>query len=86
MQRKWKEKKNALNMIASMYSRRYGSYRMYLEGDSPYQTVMIVCELNWFSHISNHYNMYTLMQSCDVFHTQHAIFFVTLDTCKYKIG
>ena len=37
--------KNALKMIASMYSRRCESYRMYLEGDSPHQAVMIVCEL-----------------------------------------
>ena len=37
---------NALNMIASVYSRRCESYRMYLEGDSPHQIVMIVCELN----------------------------------------
>ena len=44
-------------------------YRMYLEGDSPHQSVMIVCKLKWFSHISNHHNMYTLMQSCNVFHT-----------------
>ena len=72
---------NTLNMIASMYSRRYESYRMYLEGDSPHQTVMIVCELKRFSHISNHHNMHTLMQSCDIFHTQHATFFATLDTC-----
>ena len=36
---------NALYMIASVSSRRCGSYRMYLEGDSPHQTVMIVCEL-----------------------------------------
>ena len=43
---KSKKIKNALSMIASMYSKRYKSYRMYLEGDSPYQTVMIVCELN----------------------------------------
>ena len=70
-----------LNMIVSVYSRRYGSYRVYLEGDSPHQAVMIVCELKQFSHISNHHNMYTLMQSCDVFHTQHAIFFAILDTC-----
>ena len=48
---------------------------------SPHQTVMIVCELKWFSHILNRHNMYTLMQSCNVFHTQHAIFFATLDTC-----
>ena len=48
----------------------------------PHQTVMIVCELKWFSHILNRHNMYTLTQSCDIFHTQHAIFFTTLDTCR----
>ena len=42
---KSKKDQNALYMIASVYSRRCGSYRMYLEGDSPNQTVMIVCEL-----------------------------------------
>ena len=68
-------------MIASVYSRRCGSYRMYFEGDSPHQAVMIVCELKWFSQISNHHNMYTLMQSCDVFHTQHTMFFAAFDTC-----
>ena len=36
---------NALYMIASVYSRKCRSYRMYLEGDSPHQTIMIVCEL-----------------------------------------
>ena len=47
MQRKIKRKKikNALKMIASVYSRRCGNYRMYLEGESPYQAVMIMCEL-----------------------------------------
>ena len=45
--KKCKEKKkqkdqNALYMIASMYSRRCGSYSMYLKGDNPHQTVMIV--------------------------------------------
>ena len=78
---KTKRSKMLLNMIASMYSRRCGSYKMYLEGDSPHQVVMIVCELKRSSHISNRHNMYTLMQSCDVFHTQHAIFFAILDTC-----
>ena len=68
-------------MIASVYTKRCGSYRMYLEGDSPHQTVMIVCELKWFSHILDCHNMYTLMQSCDVFLTQHTIFLATLDTC-----
>ena len=68
-------------MIVSVYSRRCRSYRMYLDGDSPYQAVIIVYELKRFSHISNCHNMYTHMQSCDVFHTQHAIFFAILDTC-----
>ena len=36
---------NALNMIASVSSRRCGSYRMYLKSDSPHQIVMIMCEL-----------------------------------------
>ena len=54
---------------------------MYLKGDSPHQAVIIVCELKRLSHISNCHNMYTLMQSCHVFHTEHAIFFAILDTC-----
>ena len=59
MQRKNKAKKNkyVLYMIANVYSKRCRSYRMYLEGDSPHQTVMIVCELKRFSHISNRHNM-----------------------------
>ena len=85
MQRKKKSKakrsKMLLNMIASVYSRRCGSYRMYLEGDSPHQAVMVVYKLKRFSHISNCHNMYTLIQSCNVFHTQYAIFFAILDTC-----
>ena len=46
-QRKLKAKRlqNALNMIAIVFSRRCGSYRMYLEVDSLNQAVMIVCEL-----------------------------------------
>ena len=43
MQKKKKKNQNAFNMIASVYIRRCGSYKMCLEGDSPYQTVMIVC-------------------------------------------
>ena len=78
---KAKRSKILLNMIASVYSRRCGSYRMYLEGDNLHQAIMIVCELKRFPHILNRHIMYTLMQSCDVFHTQHAIFFTILDTC-----
>ena len=42
---KSKKNKNALYMIASVSSRRCGSYKMYLEDDSPHQVLMIVCEL-----------------------------------------
>ena len=42
---KIKKNQNALNMIATVSSRRCESYRMYLKGDSPYQRVIIVCEL-----------------------------------------
>ena len=54
---KSKKNQNALYMIASVFSKRYGSYRMYLEGDTLHQAVMIVCELKWFFHISNRHNM-----------------------------
>ena len=40
---KAKRSKMLLNMIASVYFWKHGSYRMNLEGDSPYQAVMIVC-------------------------------------------
>ena len=42
---KSKKNKSALYMISSVFSKRCGSYRMYLKGDSPHQAVMIVCEL-----------------------------------------
>ena len=75
---KYKSKKNQnyLYIIASVSSRRCGSYRMYLKGDSPHQTVMIVCELGDFL-----ISQIVITWSCDVFHTQHAIFFATFDTC-----
>ena len=41
---KEKKIKKSLKMIASVYSKRCESYRMYFEGDSPHQAVMIVCE------------------------------------------
>ena len=54
---KSKKNQNALYIIASVSFRRCGSYKMYLEGDSPHQAIMIVCELKWFSHILNRHNM-----------------------------
>ena len=48
---KSKKIKNALNTVASVYSRRCGSYRMYLEGDSLHQTVIIVVRLNLINHL-----------------------------------
>ena len=40
-----KKNQNALNMIASVSSRRCGNYEIYLKGDSFHQAIMIVCEL-----------------------------------------
>ena len=54
---KAKRLKVLFTMIASVYSRRCESYRMYLEGDNHHQAVMIVSELNSFSHILNRHNM-----------------------------
>ena len=44
---------------------------MYIEGDSPHQAVMIVCQCILFSHISNFYNIIHLC-TLAMFHTQHA--------------
>ena len=41
-----KENQNAFKYGCKSVSKRCESYRMYLEGDSPHQAVMIVCELN----------------------------------------
>ena len=41
---KSKKNQNAFKYDCKYGSRRCGSYRMYLEGDSPHQVVMIVCE------------------------------------------
>ena len=83
---KSKENQNVLNMIASVSSRKCGSYRMYLEGHNPHQMVMIVCELKWFSHISNCHNMYTLMQSCNIFlHTTRNILCYSWYMCRYNV-
>ena len=42
--KKQKESK-CFTLIVSVYSRGCGSYKRYLEDDSPHQTVMIMCEL-----------------------------------------
>ena len=39
------KKSNTFKYGCKRVSRRCGSYRMYLEGDSPHQAVMIECEL-----------------------------------------
>ena len=74
---KRKKNQNALYMIASVSSRRCGSYRMYLDGDSSHQTVMIVCELKWFSHISNRHNIRHLCNLV-IFFTHNMQYFLLL--------
>ena len=43
---KSKKNQNAFKYGCKRVSRRCESYGMYLEGDSPHQAVVIVCELN----------------------------------------
>ena len=83
MQRKIKSKMNKMLYIwlQACILGDVGVIGCTLKVKSPHQTVMIVCEWKWFSHILNRHNMYTLMQSCNVFHTQQTIFFGTFDTC-----
>ena len=83
MQKRTKSKKNqnTLYMIASVYSRRCGSYRIYLEGDSLHQTIMIVCELKWFFSYfksSKHIDSNAILRYFS--HTTRNILYY-LDTC-----
>ena len=41
---KRKKNQNAFSMVASVFLGDVGGYMIYLKGDSPHQTVMIVCE------------------------------------------
>ena len=51
---KSKNNQNTFKYGCKRVSRRCGSYRMYLENDSPYQTVMIMCELKLiFSYLKS---------------------------------
>ena len=77
---KSKKNQNAFKYGRKCVSRRCRSYRMYLKRDSPYQAVMIMCELNLFSHISNRHNMRHLCTLAMFKHTTHK-FFATFDTC-----
>ena len=77
---KSKKNQNTFKYDCKCVSRRCGSYKMYLEGDSPHQAVMIVCEWNWFSHISNRHNMRHLCTLAMFSHTT-CKFFATFDTC-----
>ena len=76
---KSKKNQNAFKYGCKRVSTRCGSYRMYLEGDSPHQAVMIVREWNWFFHISNRHNMRHLHTLAMFSHTTRK-FFATFDT------
>ena len=76
---KSKKNQNAFKYGCKRVSRRCGSYRMYLESDNLHQAVMIMCELNWFSHISNHHNMRHL-RILAMFSHITLKFFATFDT------
>ena len=60
MQRnKSKKNKNTFKYDCKHVSRKCGSYRMYLEDDSPHQAIMIVCELKQFSHTTRNILCYS---------------------------
>ena len=44
MQRIKKKNQNTFKYVCKRVSKKCESYMMYLKGDNPYQTVMIVCE------------------------------------------
>ena len=77
---KSKKNQNAFRYGFKRVFRRCGSYRMYLEGDSLHQVVMIVCEWYWFSHILNRHNMRHLWTHAMFSHITRK-FFATFDTC-----
>ena len=77
---KSKKNQNAFKYGWKHVSRRCESYMMYFEGDSPHQAIMIVCKLNWFSHISNRHNIRHLCTLAMFSHTTRK-FFATFDTC-----
>ena len=85
---KAKRSKMLLNMIASVYSRRCESYRMYLEGDSPHQAVMIVCKLKRFSHISNRHTCIHLCNFAMFFthNTQYSLLFLIHVQIQYDLA
>ena len=82
---KSKKNQNSFKYGCKRISRRCGSYRMYIEGDSPHQVVMIVCELNWFSHISNHHNMKRLWTFAMFSHTTRKILYYFWYMCRYNV-
>ena len=79
-----------------MSFRKCGSYRIYLEGDSPYQAVMIVhlCNLVMFFTHNTQYSLLLLIHvqiQCDLAITRNTCVNVCSLNCldlflRYKIG
>ena len=74
-----KKNQNAFKYGCKRVSRRCESYMMYLKGDGPHQTVMIVCGCNWSSYIISLHIMNCLCSFTKVLHTTRVLF-ATLDT------
>ena len=71
--------KSRKNQSCKRVYRRCESYMMYLKGDGPHQTVMIVCECIWSSYIFTFHTMIYLYSLVKGSHTTHIIF-ATFDT------
>jgi len=68
---KSKKNQNAFTYGCKHVSKRCESYMMYLKGNVPHQTVMIVCKCSWFSYIIIFiwWDTYAFLQK---FHIQYA--------------
>ena len=77
---KSKKNQNAFKYGCKHVYRRCESYMMYLKGDGPHQTIMIVCGYIWFSYIIIFiwWDTYAFLQK---FHTQHEYSLLLLIYC-----
>ena len=81
---KSKKNQNGFKYDCKHDSRRCGSYRMYLESDSPHQVVMIMCECIWFSHILNRHNTSVEKENSRPIISWHVTLSSPQNTANYK--
>ena len=76
---------NSFKYDCKHVSRRCESYKMYLKGDSPHQTFMIVCECFFYSPISLFCMMRYLYLLAKVSHTSHNSLLLLIQLYRYNM-